>query len=319
VKLAVIVLNFRTPDLTLKASQSALDSLRSCADPWVLLIVDNHSADGSEAILRAHVVDRQQNGATGWDRVTVLQSGFNGGFGAGNNHGIRHALETYPELRYVHVLNSDAFPQDGAISTLVDFLDGHEQHAFVGSYIYGTDGEPHVTAFRFPTALSEFEGSVHLGPVTRLLQRFRVPLGIPESSLDVDWTAGASLLMRIEALREIGLFDETFFLYFEETDLCLRARRAGWRTHYLLESSVAHIGSATTGMKSWDQIPSYWYDSRKHYFKKNHGVLYFGLATACHLMGGSLHKLRCWVQQRRSKNPAGGLWALMRHALTRNV
>jgi hypothetical protein len=89
---------------------------------------------------------------------------------------------------------------------------------------------------------------------------------IPECTTRVDWLAGASLMMRQSVLDRIGLFDETFFLYFEETDLCHRAARAGWPTDYVLESRVAHIGSASTGMKTWARIPQFWLDSRLHYF-----------------------------------------------------
>ena len=89
-----------------------------------------------------------------------------------------------------------------------------------------------------------------------------VPLPVPDQSGAVDWLAGASMMMRAEVLEQIGLFDEEYFLYFEETDLCRRAALAGWPTHYVVESRVTHIGSVSTGMKVWDRIPEYWLDSR---------------------------------------------------------
>ncbi len=98
----------------------------------------------------------------------------------------------------------------------------------------------------------------------------------------MDWLAGASLMMRQDVLDRIGLFDEEFFLYFEETELCLRAARAGWPTDYVVESRVAHVGSASTGMKTWDRIPQFWLDSRLRYFT---------------LAGGGA--MRCWPRWRR--------------------
>ena len=155
----------------------------------------------------------------------------------------------------------------------------------VGSYVHGTDGAPHVTAFRFPTIQSEIEGSLRLGVVTRALKDFEVPVGIPESTTEVDWLAGASMMVRRRVLEQVGLFDESFFLYFEETDLCRRVRRAGHRIVYVKESSVAHIGSASTGMKTWTKVPDYWFDSRRHYFLKNHGRAYLAAATAARPRG----------------------------------
>jgi len=106
--------------------------------------------------------------------------------------------------------------------------------------------------------------------------------------------------MRQGVLDEIGLFDERFFLYFEETDLCRRAARAGYRTDYVRSSEVAHIGSASTGMKTWQRVPAYWFDSRLHYFVKNHGVFYAACATCAHLTGGFLHWLRCLITRKDS-------------------
>jgi N-acetylglucosaminyl-diphospho-decaprenol L-rhamnosyltransferase len=314
-KLAIIILNYRTADLTIKASQAAISSLVAFHAPWCLVIVDNNSEDGSEENLRTLVEQNQLSGLPGWSEVSVVQSGSNDGFGSGNNHGIRLALEKYPDLQYVYILNSDAFPDLGAIDALVECLESKPTYAFAGSYIYGEDGEPHTTAFRFPTALSEFEGSIRLGIITRILKKYRVPIGIPEISCDVDWTAGASMLIRVAALRQIGPFDETFFLYFEETDLCLRAKRAGWRTYYVLESTVLHIGSASTGMKHWERIPSYWLDSRRHYFIKNHGFVYFIFATVLRIIGGSLHRIRYRVQRKHSNEPKHFVRDLVKHTL----
>ncbi len=315
-KLAVSILNYRTPDLTLDAIQSTIDALQSLAAPWRIVVVDNDSQDTSEEKLRTTTRDRQQVNTPGWEHVEVVQSGRNGGFGAGNNFAINYAREHFPELEYVYILNSDAFPDKDAIQHLVDFLDTHEAYSFAGSYIYGTDGSPHNTAFRFPSALGELEGAVRFGPVTKLLKKYQVPVGILSASCDVDWLAGASMLMRVKALEDIGLFDETFFLYFEETDLCLRAQRAGWRTRYVRESKVAHIGSASTGMKKWERIPSYWLDSRKYYFKKNHGTAYFAMATFLRVLGGSFYNLRCALERKENGDPKRFLRDMISHAFS---
>jgi len=316
VKLAVSILNYRTPELTLDAIQSTINALVDMEDDWRVIVVDNDSRDASEEKLRTTVRDKQQLETLGWGNVEVLQSGHNGGFGAGNNFAAKHAIEHFDALEYIYVLNSDAFPDKDAILQLVDFLDKHSGYGVAGSYIYGVDGAPHETAFRFPSALGEFEGSIRFGPVSKLLKRYQVPMGIPEVSCDVDWLAGASMLIRAKALQEVGMFDETFFLYFEETDLCLRAKRLGWPTRYLPESKVAHIGSASTGMKKWDRIPGYWLDSRKYYFKKNHGSLYFVLATLLRVIGSGLFTLRCLIERKENSDPKKFIRDMIRHAFS---
>lgn len=315
-KLAVSILNYRTADLTLDSIQSTINALIDSTIDWQILVVDNDSQDASEEKLRTTTIDKQRVNTPGWDKVEVLQSGQNGGFGAGNNFAINYAREKFANIEYIYILNSDAFPDKMAIQLLVDFLDGHTNYGFAGSYIYGVDGTPHTTAFRFPSALGELEGSVRFGPISKLLKNYTVPLGIPENSCDVDWLAGASMLMRMKTLDEIGIFDETFFLYFEETDLCLRAKRNGWPTRYILESKVAHIGSASTGMKKWERIPSYWLDSRKHYFKKNHGVFIFALATLLRVIGGSLYTARCVIERKDNPDPKRFLRDMFFHAFS---
>lgn len=308
-RLLTVILNWRTPDMTLRSVEAALEALQGIAG--ALVVVDNDSGDGSFEKLSAAVV------AKGWDRgpqqVRVLQSGRNGGFGAGNNFGIRAGLPDGSKPDYVYILNSDAFPASGAISALLTHLETHPRTGFVGSHIHGPEGEAHRTAFRFPSILGEFEQNIRFGPVSRVLKRWIVAQPVPTSTSRVDWLAGASLMMRQDVLNQIGLFDETFFLYYEETDLCRRAALAGWPTDYVLESRVAHIGSVSTGMKTWARIPHFWLDSRLHYYVKNHGWLYAFAATLAALLGGVLWRARLIFQRKDRGDPPRYLRDLVAH------
>lgn len=310
-KVHAVLLNWRTPAMTLDALEALVLSLEGIGDSWAITLVDNDSQDGSEEALREAVAER------GDDRITVVQSGYNGGFGSGNNVGLRRALKSDDPPEYLYILNSDAFPQERALRHLVDHLDANPSVGIVGSYIYGVDGEPHCTAFRFPSIQSELEGSLRLGVISRALGDFVVPMGIPEHTTQVDWLAGASMMFRREVLEQIGLFDESFFLYFEETDLCHRAAEAGWKTVYVRESEVAHVGSASTGMKRWDKVPDYWFDSRRHYFAKNHGRAYLAAATASRVLGSSVWQLRRRLQGKADEDPPRFLSGLLNHSLRR--
>jgi len=247
--------------------------------------------------------------------LRVLQSGRNGGFGAGNNFGIRAGLPDDGRPDYVYILNSDAFPDSGAIHALRDHLQSHPKTAFAGSALHGEDGAPHRTAFRFPTIASEFEGAARFGPISRMLRNAIVAMPIPPRTASVDWVAGASLMMRQAVLDRIGLFDETFFLYFEETDLCHRAAAEGWAVDYVPASRVTHIGSASTGMKTWTRMPGYWFDSRLHYFTKTHGRAGAAAATGAHVAGGLIWRARRLVQAMDPGDPPHFLRDLIGHHL----
>lgn len=298
-----VILNWRTAEMTKRAVEAALVAMEGIEG--AITVVDNDSRDGSFEALSA----------VGWPRVRVLQSGRNGGYGAGNNHGIRAGLPDGTQPDYVYILNSDAFPAPDAIRMLVAYLDAHPKAGFAGSHIHGPEGEPHTTAFRFPSIASEFEGAAQTGPISRLLRRHIVAPPLPQVTTRVDWVAGASVLMRRSMLDAIGLFDEVFFLYFEETDLFLRGARAGWQAVYVVESRVMHIGSVSTGMKEWRRVPAYWFASRRHYFEKNHGRVYALAALGAHVAGLGIHGLRVLVGRKKPHTPPYFFRDLVKHSL----
>ncbi|SFL71986.1 glycosyltransferase family 2 protein [Shimia aestuarii] len=304
--LLTIILNYKTPEMTLQSAEAALREMKGIDGQ--IVVVDNDSGDGSFETIRAEIIRR------GWpaDRIEVIRSGENGGFGAGNNFGIRHGFATRI-FDFVYILNSDAFPDPGSIRTLLDHMCHTPETGLAGSYIHGPDGDPHLTAFRFPSIWGELEGAARVGAVSKMLEKHIVPLPIPSVTTRVDWLAGASMMIRSKVLEQVGAFDETFFLYFEETDLCLRAARAGWCTDYVRASEVTHIGSVSTGMKTWTRMPRYWFDSRLYYFRRNHGGLYAGAATLAHVVGGLIWRLRRLIGGKPRRDPDWFLWDLIVH------
>ena len=304
-----VLLNWRTADMTLRAADSAETAMQGIAGG--IVVVDNDSGDGSFETMSAALKDRP--------RFRVVQSGRNGGFGAGNNVGIRLGLPGGVRPDYVYILNSDAFPAPDAIRLLLDYLETHPQVGIAGSFIHGPDGAPHVTCFRFPSVASEFEGAARTGPISRLLRHRTVAIGVPEATGPVDWLAGASMMLREAVIRDVGIFDETFFLYFEETDLCRRAAEAGWPTHFVKESRVEHIGSVSTGMKGWTRVPGYWFDSRWHYFQKAGGTSRAVMATLAHVAGGMVVGARRLVRPSIDPGPPHFLRDLSGHALRRLI
>jgi hypothetical protein len=185
---------------------------------------------------------------------------------------------------------------------LIAYLAAHPRVGLAGSFIHGLEGDAQESCFRFPSELGELERTARFGLLSRLLGKQKMVMGMPSSSTTVDWVAGASMMIRREVLEQIGLFDEEFFLYYEETDLCLRAKRAGWDTAYVRESSVAHIGGASTGVQSHTPVktrtPRYIFDSRRHYWLKNHGRAALWLANTAMFVGGGSFRVRRVLQQK---------------------
>ena len=259
-------------------------------------IVDNDSQDGSFEQMREEIQEKCLS-----ERVEVVASERNGGLGYGFNTAIRRALNAPDPPEYFFLINSDAFPDPGAVDRLIEFMDGHPDAGITGCHMH--DGETHPSAFRFPTLVSELEGSLRLGIVTALLRRWVVSIPLPETAQPVDWVSGSCFMCRSKTLQDIGLFDETFFLFFEETDLCKRARNAGWLTYCEPASKIRHIGGVSTGESATSRVPDCWFDSRRHYFRKHHGRFYLWAANLIWLTGYFLWRVRRWVQRKPDNDP----------------
>lgn len=297
-KLLTVTVNYRTPDLTMQAVRTLVPQLEGIASKVV--IVDNDSQDGSAEKIRSELAKENWG-----DKVVFIESGRNGGFGYGNNCAIRMSFASDDPPEYVYLLNSDAFPDPGAVPALVKWMDANPRVGVAGSAIHTEDGQPFVNAFRFHGIASEFEGGVRFGPVSKLLSVHNVVVDpAPREACEVDWVGGASMIMRKTMLDEVGLFDEKFFLYFEETELCLRAKRRGWPTWYVPEVSVGHIGCASTGAYSTERRqPAYWFESRAYYYNKQFGPLYANAADVAFLVGQSLWKVRQAVEGKPRRDP----------------
>jgi GT2 family glycosyltransferase len=271
--LAAIVVNFRTAEPTVDAVTALLREMDEFEEPRVV-VVDNDSRDGSFEQLTTTFADPAWRG-----RVTVIDSGHNGGYGYGINVGVRFLLALPRPPRHVYVINPDAVVEPGSLKRMMAFMDSHPDVGLVGGRIYNPSGTQ-VKAFRFPSFWGEFESTARTKVITRLLRAHMMSI-LPTETCEVDWVSGTSMLIRTEVLRVPVLFDEGFFLYFEEIDFARRVRHAGWKVFYVEDASVAHIGSLATGMMDESRpMPGYWFQARRRYFVKHHGLVY---GAACDL------------------------------------
>ena len=311
-ELAIVIVNFRTPELVADCLESLMVP-GTTPDSTRIVVVDGGSGDHSVDYLTT-AIDRNS-----WrDRVDFLPLDVNGGFAYANNRGIEHATKMHGRFRYVLLLNPDTVARPGSITQLFDFMKQHPSAGIAGSRLEDPDGTPQACAFHFPSIASEFEGEARLGPVSRLLHRWRVVPDLPDNPSQIDWVSGASMMVRADVLDDIGVMDEHFFLYYEEVDWCLRAARAGWSCWHVPQSRVVHLVGQSTGVTRQvkpSRRPRYWFASRRFYYLKHYGRIYWAAASAGWLGGHLLWRLRLLLEGKRASGTPHILQDFLRHLL----
>lgn len=289
---AVVIVNYRTPELTAKCL-AALRPERSSFRRLRAMVVDGGSSDDSADELSALI--RKSNFA---DWVTFLPLPINGGFGWANNQAIQRLMRSAERPRYIHLLNPDAEIEEGAVRLLAEYLSNHPGAAAVGSQLLEPDGSLAGSAFSFPSIRGEFSRGARTAALDRILRLGQISIDA-SGCTEVDWVTGASVMFRVEALREVGLFDEGFFLYHEEIELMWRLRKAGWSVAIEPRSRVRHVGGSATGVHGRESTgpaderkPSYVYRSRSRYFGLTRGRGVAILAFAAWVAGYAVWRVR---------------------------
>lgn len=313
---SVVLVNYCTRDLTLACLRSLASEIAVHPGSEVI-VVDNNSPDGSGEDIAAAIT---ANGWEGWARLLAMPR--NGGFSYGNNGAIRELMARATPPTYIWLLNTDTIVRPGALGALIDFLEAHPDVGAAGSRLEHQDGTRQCSAFRFHSIAGELDSSLRLGIVARLLKRWNVAPPLTDEPSRYDWLSGASMLIRMQVFRDVGLMDEGYFLYYEETDFCRRAARAGWSHWYVPQSRVVHLVGQSTGVtdatKQRSRRAGYWFQSRRRYFIKHHGVLYAALADAALAAGTALSMLIDPIRGRASPHPERFLRDLVRESVVLN-
>ncbi len=258
--------------VTLNATRHLGDCLTSIQQATLgrsaveVVVSDNQSTDGTPGFVRRHFPD-----------VTVVE-GENVGYGAGNNRGIRVSRG-----RYVLVLNDDTVVPPPALEAMVAFMDAHPDVGMMGPRLLNPDGtlQPSITnnpsawkdaaRLLLPPAVFANTGS-RRAVLDRVAGRLpRIQLGrydAHETTKEVDGVKGACLMVRREAIAQVGLFDENIFLHTEEQDWACRMRQRGWRVVYFPGASICHLGGTTFGRDD-REVPG------RRFIQKHKSNLYF--------------------------------------------
>ncbi len=271
VTLAIVIVNYRTPALTL----DCLASLEPQIEPSMrVVVVDNASGDDSADHIERGISER---GWSAW--AQLIRSPANGGFAFGNNIGIRAvSAESYL------LLNSDTVVRPGALAGLLDAARQRPDAGIIGPGLLDAEGDFDQSHFRQPAPPSEFIRSANTGVIGRLLSRFDPILPRTDHPTEVDWLGFACVLVRARVIEQVGLLDEGYFMYFEDIDYCCRVRAAGWKVLYWPEPKVVHIQGASSKVSSSGdrerRAPRYYYEARSRYFAKYYGRRGLWLANA---------------------------------------
>ncbi len=246
---SIVILNYNTCDL--------LSQVLHCISPdmmvtgWHTIVVDNASTDGS-----ADMVARD------FPTVQLIRSPENLGFARGNNLGIR---ATHPDTPYILLLNSDTVVKPESLAALVRFMDAHPEAGAVSPRLLRPDGTPQPFAFGGdPTPVY----LLRRGFNQLILRRYLHDWATNKTRI-VDWVSGACMLVRREAIDQVGPLDENMFMYFEDNDWCLRMRKAGWQVYYNPQVEIVHLGGQS--LKKNPEVQNAYYDSLTYFYAKHYG------------------------------------------------
>jgi GT2 family glycosyltransferase len=218
------------------------------------IVVDNGSTDGTQAVVRERFPD-----------VRLIEQ-ENLGMGGGNNTGMRAAFG-----RYFLIINPDAWIVADGIEQLARFADEHPDAAIVGPKLLNTDGSLQGSVRGFPTVwrlATEYLFIRKLAPRSRRLNPLYVGEFAHDEAREAEWVAGSCILVRRDAVDAVGLFDEDFFMFSEETDWCYRFRAAGWTIWFFPGAEVVHVHEASHGGRMYHE------NLRGHlrFFAKHYGL-----------------------------------------------
>jgi len=248
--ISFIIVNWNTRDLVLNCVRSIFETVRDFE--YEIFVVDNGSADGSTEALRTEY----------GDRICLIANRDNLGFARANNQALAQARG-----RFAALVNSDAVLHPDTMKTLISFLDAHPRAAMAGPRMLGGDDREQNSFDNFPSLLTELGNKSLLRRLRP--ERFRGKSGTSRQAFEVDSLIGACIVVRTEAMRAVGLLDEQYFFFLEETDWCLRMRRSGWSIYHVPAATITHLQGQSKKRRpvmSWIE----YYRSMYLYFKKHH-------------------------------------------------
>jgi len=292
--LSIVIVSYNTRQLLKECLDSVYASLAESTLTSEVIVVDNASHDGSAAMARKH-----------FPQVRLIANEDNRGFAAANNQALRalgYGIGDTPHpspSEYMMLLNPDTIVGRIALTTLIRFMDENPQAGACGARLLHSDGSFQHSAFAFPTLFQIF---LDFFPVnyrltdSRLNGRYPRRLYQASEPFPIDHPLGAALIVRREAIEQVGLLDERFFIYCEEIDWCLRIKASGWGIWCVPEAEIVHHVARSTGQFRDEMFAALW-KSRYQLFEKHYSRLFQWMARR-------IVRLGLWAEVQRARAAA---------------
>lgn len=295
--ISIIIVSFNTKNLLIDCIESLKKEIKVLKNKYTavqteIIIVENGSHDGSDLMLKERYSD-----------LELYFSKVNLGFGGGNNVGMRAA-----KGEFVILLNSDAFFLESSLLKSYELMLNNPKVGVGVGKLIGRDQMFQPSKRSFPSVLNDFlklSGLENKYPHSKLFGRGDYLYESPNLERECDWGPGAFNITRNKVLKEVGLFDEVFFLYYEEVDLARRIKDAGYKIYYWPQIEITHIGGESAKSldnnriaESGNQLTLWRLQSQYIYYKKHHGSF---TAYCSKFMESSWSKLRIYKSSDRTK------------------
>ena len=248
VDISFIIVNWNTRDILINCLNSIYETVADIDSE--IYVVDNNSTDGSQKAIK-----------NGFPGVKLIENKTNTGFAHANNQSLRMM-----QGRYAVLLNSDAALQEGAIKKLLAFMNGSSGAGIAGVQLLNEDGSRQNSIDNFPSMETEI--------FNKSILRFFFPDKYPgknriyQNPIEVDSVIGACMIVRKEAIDEVGIFDEDYFFFLEETDWCFRMHKKGCKVYHVPDARVFHLSGHSKKKIPWESQIEY-YKSLYRFFRKN--------------------------------------------------
>jgi len=266
---SIVIVNFNTRKLTIECIRSVLRKTKGIN--YSIILIDNGSSDGSvKEFLRLYKAEK---------RIELITLDTNLGFGKANNIGLKRSTG-----KYVLLLNSDTLIKDNVIGEMVHWMEKRKQVGVSTCSLMYPNGQLQGTGGYFPTLVRVFSWMTiqdlplvdnFIKPFHPMKEKsFKKGDKFYKKEKEIDWVTGAFFMLRMKTYEETGGFDEDYFMYTEETDLCFRIKRLGWKIIYTPKWKVIHYGGASGDL--WSFILQE-YEGVKLFYKKHYPTWQFPL------------------------------------------
>ncbi|MGR3294286.1 MAG: glycosyltransferase family 2 protein [Candidatus Scalindua sp.] len=252
VDITFIIVNWNTRDILMDCLNSIYKTVTDIN--YEIYVVDNNSTDGSQAAVKKKFPD-----------VKLIENETNTGFGHANNQALR-----ITQGRFAVLLNSDAVLKENSVKRLLAFMTSSPRAGIAGVQLLNEDGSRQNSIDNFPSTETEILNK----SILRIFFPGKYPSKnrIHENPIEVDSVIGACMMVRKEAMDEVGVFDEDYFIFLEETDWCFRMYKKGWKVYHVPDAEVFHLSGHSKKRTPWRSQIEY-YISLYKFFRKNRTAL----------------------------------------------